>query len=647
MSEGDFTPRLGRIRDRGAAPVSRYGKKVAKRAARYNRSQSRSKFTGTNIGRGAAAARLASFRTRSYDRMRMRRVVVKIHISRARHGIGKAAYRAHLKYIQRDGVDHDGTGGDLYDRNNDRITDGDFLSRSEDDRHQFRVIFSAEDADQLADLKENTRAFMERMEKDLGTKLDWVAVDHHNTGHPHTHIVIRGVDERGNDLVMAKEYITKGMRELGQEIVTERLGPRRDLEIARSQASEISKERYTGIDREIAGLAQDNKVHIDKAQGPFNRFRRSLQIQRLGELEKLKLATREGQMKWALEDGWEDKLKALGKRGDVIRSISAAMGTEKLNGQIKQFNGKSTEQKPVLGRVTTIGPEDELRDTRFILVEDKTGAFWHVSLGARPPGALPKEGAIVEITTQTPKARQADRTIAAIADKNDGIYSDALHQADDPNSKQEFREAHKRRLEALRRAGLVERLEGGSWQIGNDFLSKAASLEARRNTGAKLDVKSWLPLEELIENDGATWLEQTDRIHEGSGAFGKALNEGQKERLQYLKRAQILGPDDADLNIGQKQLLAIKEQQTAAASIAAKSRRAFVYLESGKSLQGIYEKPIDLAQGRFAIVDTKSKEFTLVPWRPELEKYRGKEMMIRGTNKGVGWSLGRKKGIGR
>src|SRR5438552_5887455 len=33
-----------------------------------------------------------------------------------------------------------------------------------------------------------TRDLMRQMETDLGTKLDWIAVDHHNTGHPHTHI---------------------------------------------------------------------------------------------------------------------------------------------------------------------------------------------------------------------------------------------------------------------------------------------------------------------------------------------------------------------------------------------------------------------------------------------------------------------------
>jgi hypothetical protein len=41
-----------------------------------------------------------------------------------------------------------------------------------------------------------------RRVRSQATKLDWVAVDHFNTGHSHTHIVIRGCDDRGGKLVI-------------------------------------------------------------------------------------------------------------------------------------------------------------------------------------------------------------------------------------------------------------------------------------------------------------------------------------------------------------------------------------------------------------------------------------------------------------
>src|SRR3546814_5072763 len=112
---------------------------------------------------------------------------------------GLGAARAHLRYIQRDGVNRDGERGQLYSAENDRADGKAFIERQVNDRHQFRFIVSPEDGEQYDDLKPLTRRLMAQMEQDLGTKLDWVAVDHFNTCHPHTHIVIRGKDEQGRD----------------------------------------------------------------------------------------------------------------------------------------------------------------------------------------------------------------------------------------------------------------------------------------------------------------------------------------------------------------------------------------------------------------------------------------------------------------
>ena len=92
---------------------------------------------------------------------------------------------------------------------------------------------------------------MARMEEDLGTKLDWVAVDHFNTGHPHTHVIVRGKDDRGQDLIIAREYISHGMRQRASEIVTLDLGPRTDLEIEQKRAQEMTKDRLTTLDRQL------------------------------------------------------------------------------------------------------------------------------------------------------------------------------------------------------------------------------------------------------------------------------------------------------------------------------------------------------------------------------------------------------------
>ena len=77
------------------------------------------------------------------------------------------------------------------------------------------------------------RDLMTQMEADLGTRLDWIAVDHHNTGHPHTHILVRGITEDGKRLDIAGDYIAHGIRERASEIVTLELGRQTEQEVSR------------------------------------------------------------------------------------------------------------------------------------------------------------------------------------------------------------------------------------------------------------------------------------------------------------------------------------------------------------------------------------------------------------------------------
>src|SRR5690606_12948772 len=119
-----------------------------------------------------------------------------------------------------------------------------FTARCEDDRHHFRFIVSPEDAAGMRDLKGFTRDLLTRMESDLGTRLDWQAVEHWNTDNPHVHIIVRGVGDDGRDLVISRDYIREGMRAQAREIVTQELGLRTDLEIRQSIERQVEAERW-------------------------------------------------------------------------------------------------------------------------------------------------------------------------------------------------------------------------------------------------------------------------------------------------------------------------------------------------------------------------------------------------------------------
>lgn len=637
-----FTPRLGKPGDVGRAGGRRFKTQLKRAAARLSASGTRKTFSGSHIGRGSAAGRAVSFRRHPFAKFRMRRVIVKTHIARARKGIGKAAFKAHLKYIQRDGVDRDGYGGELYGADPGRIDDRDFIARSEDDRHQFRVIVSSEDADQLGDLKENTRTMMAQMERDLGAKLDWVAVDHYNTGHPHTHIVIRGKDARGKDLVIAPEYLTQGMRQRASDIVTERLGPRRDLEIAQTQAKDVEADRFTRLDHRIAQIAKDNVIHLESASQAHGRFEQTLARRRLHHLQQLRLAEPFELSGWHLKEGWQDALRVMGRKGDKIRELAAA-SRDDFRGPRAIFEPSVAKPKSILGRVVSDGPENELQDRRFLIVDGVDGIRWHVSIGNRLPGTLPPPDAIVEVRALTPKARQSDHTIARIAALNGDIYSDALHADADPAASPEYRRAHARRLEGLRRVGIVNRDGAGRFHIPNGYLDRAAAFEASRDGNVQLEVKSWVGLSGQIERHAPTWLDDVNRVEEWRSGFGKETASAKAARTRFLHDKGWSAPDGG-LEAAQRQRLEITELARAAQTRPGDS--AYVPLPEGASFEGVYERPINLAQGRVAVI-ARSKEFTLVPWRPELERNRGATIKMRKTASGLDWTVSKTRGIGR
>jgi hypothetical protein len=169
--------------------------------------------------------------------------------ARGRQFVSAKAVSAHLRYLERDGVTRDGEKGQVYSAECDVEDGGAFLDRGCEDRHQFRFIVSAEDGAELSDLRATTRELMKQMEADLGTRLDWIAVDHHNTGHPHTHILLRGVTDDGKTLNIAGDYIAHGVRERASEIVTLELGRQTEQEVTRSLEREVDADRFTQLDR--------------------------------------------------------------------------------------------------------------------------------------------------------------------------------------------------------------------------------------------------------------------------------------------------------------------------------------------------------------------------------------------------------------
>ena len=639
--ETPFTPRLGRIRDRGGPAGKRLRRQLAKTGKRLSTTPRKSSFTGARYGSGGAA-RTRAFAGRHLSRLQRRRVVVKVHIARAGRA-GPGLYRAHVGYLQRDGVDREGEGGVLYDRDNEDISPRDFLERSENDRHQFRIIVSPEDGARMGDLKQATRDLMARMEADTGRRLDWIAVDHHNTGHPHTHIVVRGRDARKKDVVIARDYLTHGLREAAEDLASQRLGPRRTLDIAEARQKQVDQERWTGLDREIEKRLKNNLFEPGSASSSGERFDRSLLIARARHLETLGLAEPLDAQSWTLKEGWQAQLKRRGRRGDIIRTLAAESGER--NPDIRFVQDRDAGAQPVQGVLKAYGAEDELRDTRYMLVEDFDGGIWHVPAGAVDPASRPARGAVVELSRASALARASDKAVAAVAEQTGGLWSEDLHARHDSGSKPAYRLSLKRRLEALRRAGIGERLASGEWRIDETFLERAADYEARRSGGVKLTVLSWLSREAQIERMGETWI---DRLADADIKGRKALQELRMRRQVWLRDRNILKAGEIALSEKQRHRLRALDLKQQSDAIAARSHRTAVQLAIGDRFEGRLEGHVDLAAGRMAIIGN-DKQFALAPWRSALGRQTGRALTLQRTSRGISWTIGagRSKGLSR
>ncbi|WP_380871558.1 conjugal transfer protein TraI [Sphingomonas sp. DBB INV C78] len=651
----DFEPRLGRMRGKIHPPRPRKFLHHVLAAANQARGGATGKgrdssFTGSRIGRGAGVGRVLSARD-GHAAFRQRRVIVKARIVSLR-GKGLGAAKAHLRYVERDGTTRDGGRGDLYGPDADKVERSNWLEQAKEDRHQFRFIVSPEDGMEYKDLKPLTRRLMSRMEEDLGTKLDWVAVDHFNTGHPHTHIILRGKDERGEDLVIARDYIRQGLRERACELVDLDLGPRTDRQIEQRLRAEIEQERLTSIDRQLIRDVEHDMLVTAEAPRAFDQ---SLRMGRLRKLERMGLATEVGCSHWRLSPDLAETLKVMGERGDIIRTMQRDFARRGHGPAIAEqviYDPLASEARSLVGRVVSRGLADEYQDRHYMIVEATDGRAHYVDIGKGPQVAALPAGAIVEISPAAIGARQADRTVADVAAANEGRYSINAHLRHDPAASLDFVEAHVRRLEAMRRVTRdVEREVDGNWVISSDHLDCAAAYEAAlaKDRPVTVQTLSTLPLEKMIDVDAATWLDKSllapspDPMRDAG--FGRDVQSAQAQRRQWLVNEQLAEEQGGKTfyQAGMIETLRRRELLRVAAQLSEELKLPFSRPEAGDHIEGRLARIVEMTSGRHALIE-RSRDFTLVPWRPVLERQLGKSIAGIMRDEGISWTFGRQRG---
>jgi type IV secretory pathway VirD2 relaxase len=463
-------------------------------------------------------------------RRNARRVIVKAHVHKLGRSGAKAAAR-HLRYVERDGVEKDGSPGVLYGPEGPLARET-FEQPRLGEKHQFRFIVSPEDGRDL-DLTDYVRELMKRVDTDVGRSLEWAAVNHYDSDHPHAHVLVRGVCREGRQLRMERAYIARGLRWTAQELATERLGPRLESEIQKAREREVCQERFTSLDREIEHAAKEGRVDAKALAERRRNPEPGLLVRRLKHLESLGLVEKVAAGQWLLAEDWQRRLRELGERGDVLKQMHRDLS----GGDPERFHvlrpgqglpeGQGGMDGTVVGRVARKGLSDELRGrTLYAVIETATGDGYHVTVDPRVADSL-KVGDLVSLATKrVPAVLPADRHIAEVAAAHGGIYELA-----GDGSQQDASPYASRRLRELGRMGLVAPKESGKWTVPSDLVEQLEKRQQGAPARYRLSLETMpLSLDAQARHRGLVWLDSLDAARLAKNGFGAELRAAVERR---------------------------------------------------------------------------------------------------------------------
>lgn len=616
-------------------------------AASSNRVAARSRAAWFNRSRGAPNVKLAHVRPAGQQR-----VIIKL--KPVVHGAvagGAGSLMRHALYVERDGAGREGDPVQVFDRDLDRADGAAFVERCEGDRHHFRVIISPEQGGAIDDLKGYTRDLVRTVELDLDTRIDWIAAEHHDTGHPHVHLLMRGVRADGRDLVIPREYVSHGFRERAEGLATELLGPR--LEPDRADRA-VRQERFTELDRELVARARENEIAMSAL--PDDGVRAARLVQRLNRLEELGLAEAARAGVWRLDAELEEKLTRLGDQRTRERATARLLAQEQRGlepERTRELEAAHSSQR-VTGRL--VGFErlgDDAKGAQLIGVEGIDGRFWTARI-AGPEDlrglAGVERGAIVEIERAAPGLKASDRTIWEIAQENDHSYSASLHRQARPTDRDNYIEMHERRLEALRREGIVSREHDGTFLLPEDYPAQVMLREGRGGReSARVTLIDPHALERQAEHRGPTWL---DRVADGredtsqmrSEGFGAEVGSAWKQREKTLEKLGLgeRGRDGFETAPGWRDSLTALEQEALRDRIERDTGRVAHFAREGERVHGLYTGRIHMAEQSFALIE-HDRTATLAPWRPAMD--RALNQFVAGQVNGINFDFKYGRGV--
>lgn len=457
------------------------------------------------------------------------RVVVKARYVKHKAGSmkaggGAASLRDHLKYISRDAAGKDGEKAVLFNEQEEGLDRKGFLELCQNDRHHWRFIISPENGHQIEDFHGYVRSVVKLVEKDLQTSLEWTSAVHYDTDDVHAHVIVRGVNDRGEDLVIGQDYVKEGFRRRAQEVATELLGERSLEEIQKSQEREVEALRVTSLDRFMEKQMGQERTLDVRAKTNFGKslFYEGLIKGRLRFLAASGLAVEQPPGVYALKEDYQDDLRAIAQKNEAVKRLYPKIQDQARLDDLSVYAIKDGQGPTVTGRIVDKGIMDELYDRKYVVVEDMEAKLHFVAVGETRSYDKAEKGSLVTVKPGGQSTGRADQNIKMIADMNDGLYDAAVHRAHvekemkfiPEEDRDQYVDYHLKRLETLEKNEIVKVMDGGRYEIPADVIAKGEELTKKINKREKkrfyphLNVLSATPIERLVYAEKKTWLDR-------------------------------------------------------------------------------------------------------------------------------------------
>lgn len=544
---------------------------------------------------------------------RQQRVVIKASYTVHKAGKASGVLKAHVAYLSRDSASLDGERGEFYDAERQDVDAWQQVRDWQDDRHHFRFIVSPEHGEQIEQspggMTQYVRELVARMETDLGTKLEWVAVNHYNTDDLHAHILLRGRDDRGNDLVIPRRYMQHGMRQAAQQIATSWLGERTVDQVQEAMQKQVTAEWYTSLDATIEQHADAaRRVHL-----PARLAHRRLVAGRLAHLQRYGMADKDRHGRWLVNPNLRRFLSDLSLRHDIIKNLHRKIGQDAA--YVAPYQSRGGEA--LTGHVIDIDVHDELRDSKYVLVEDSGSQKHYVRVANRHALGGLEVGGIVSVSGTDPARARTDARIAEVAQRNGGVYAVDAHRRSLPENFKasdidSFLRAHQRRVETLVKRGTAEVIPGG-WRIKDvDALARGEHAATRSGEGV-VEVVSARSVASQVNAEAVTWLDRqmyrTSQGRDPQVPFDERLQTAAQQRRQWMTSrgyARTRG-DRYDLHSGAFEKLQGAEFDTVARQLEAKHGKPVRALPAGATADGAYRGVVQMHAGTHAVITGRGR----------------------------------------